>query len=256
MTTTAQPNTPAAAPRRVVYPTSDGKPMAETDKHRELMIYVIEALKTYYADRTDVYVSGNNFVFYEEGNPKARISPDGYVVFGVSPALRDSYMSWKEEGRLPDVVFEFTSRKTQREDTDSKLPLYERILRVPEYFLFDPTGDYLRPRLQGFRLVADQYVRLELVAGRLHSERLGLELVQAGEDLRLYDTHRREFLPTPLEQARRTEAEAGRAEAEARRAEAEARRAEAEATARRAAEEEVARLRAELEALRNPPRSS
>ena len=61
-------------------------------------------------------------------------------------------MAWKEHGRLPAVVFEFTSRKTQREDTDTKLPLYERTLRTPEYFLFDPTGDYFRPRLQGYRL--------------------------------------------------------------------------------------------------------
>ena len=33
------------SPREVVYPTSDGEPMAETDKHRDLTVYVIEALK-------------------------------------------------------------------------------------------------------------------------------------------------------------------------------------------------------------------
>ena len=75
--------------------------MAETDKHRRLMSYVTDALEVYYADRPDVYVSGNNFVFWEEGNPKARISPDGYVVFGVPQRQRDSYMAWKEGGHLP-----------------------------------------------------------------------------------------------------------------------------------------------------------
>ncbi len=120
-------------------------------------------------------------MFWEEGNPKARLSPDAYVVFGVPNHLRDSYKSWEEGGRLPDVVFEFTSRKTQREDTDTKLPRYETTLRTPEYFLFDPTGDYLRPRLQGYRLESGRYVRLELVDDRLHSERLGLDLVQEGE---------------------------------------------------------------------------
>ena len=192
-----------AAPRRIEYPTRDGRPMAETDKHREIAFYIIQALKTYYADRSDVYVSGNNFVFWEEGNPKARLSPDAYVVFGPSPALRDSYMAWKERGQLPAVVFEFTSRKTQREDTDTKLPLYEGVLKTPEYFLFDPTGDYLKPRLQGYRLVDGQYVRLELVNDRLHSDQLGLDLVQQGEDLRLYDPQRQEYLPTVLEQAQR-----------------------------------------------------
>ena len=122
------------------------------------------------------------------------------------------------------MVFEFTSKKTQREDTDSKLPLYERVLQTPEYFLFDPTGDYLRPRLQGYRLVDGRYVRLELVGDRLHSEQLGLDLVQNGEDLRLFDPQRGEFLPTAVEPARRIES----------------------------AEAEITRLRAELEALRRP----
>ena len=52
------------------------------------MFYLRGALKTYYAGRPDVYVAGNNFVFWEEGNPKARISPDAYVVFGSTPHLR------------------------------------------------------------------------------------------------------------------------------------------------------------------------
>ena len=211
--------------------------MAETDKHREIAYYIIQALKTYFDDRPDVYVSGNNFVFWEEGNPKARISPDAYVVFGPSPDLRDSYMAWKEQRHLPGVVFEFTSRKTQQEDTDTKLPLYESTLKVPEYFLFDPTGDYLKPRLQGYRLVNGQYVRLEIVNDRLHSEQLGLDLVQEGENLRLFDPLRQNFLLTSLEQAHR--------------AEEETRRANAEATARQAAEAENSRLRAELDALRS-----
>lgn len=204
------------------YPTSDGELMAETDKHRRLMMYVIDALSVHFDGRPDVYVAGNNFLFWQEGDPKARISPDVYVVFGPSPDARDSYMAWKEGGRLPDVVFEFTSRKTQREDTDTKLPLYEQVLRTPEYFLFDPTGDYLRPRLQGYRLENGRYVRLEMTENRLHSERLGLDLVQEGERLRLWDPIRLEFLPTPQEQARRVEA----------------------------AENEIERLRAELEALK------
>ena len=112
--------------------------MAETDKHTELMFYFRGALKNYFAGRSDVYVAGNNFVFWEEGNPKVHISPEAYVVFGSTPDLRDSFMAWKEDGRLPAVIIELTSRKTQREDTDAKLPLYEQVLKTPEYFLFDP----------------------------------------------------------------------------------------------------------------------
>lgn len=185
--------------REVTYPTSDGKPMAESDKHRDLAVYVIEALKAHFATRPDVYVSGNNFVFYEEGEPKSRVSPDAYVVLGAGMRQRDSYMSWQEGGKLPDVVFEFTSRKTRREDTETKRPLYEQVLKVPEYFLFDPTGDYLAPRLQGFRMMGTYYVPLELVQGRLRSELLGLDLVQDGERLRLFDPAAKRWLPTPAE---------------------------------------------------------
>jgi Uma2 family endonuclease len=211
--------------------------MAETDKHAELMMYARQALKTFFAGRPDVYVSGNNFLFWEEGNPKAHVSPDAYVVFGPTPDLRDSYMAWKEGGRLPAVIFEFTSRKTQQEDTDTKLPLYECVLKTPEYFLFDPTGDYLKPRLQGYRLTEGRYVRLELTDDRLHSEQLGLDLVQIGETVRFFEPQQQEFLLTAQEQADRARLESRRAAEEARRAEA--------------AEAENARLRAELDALRS-----
>lgn len=244
--------------REIEYPVSDGKPMAESDLHRDIAFYVIEALKQHFRSRPDVYVSGNNFIYWIEGNPRRSVSPDAYVVFGVEMRPRDCYMAWLEGGRLPNVVFEFTSRKTRREDTDKKRPLYEQELRVPEYFLFDPRGDYLKPRLQGFRLQDKQYVPLEVVNGRLHSEQLGLDLVQHGETLRLFDPAVGEWLPSPQELAERAAAEAQRAAAEAeraaaaaQRAAAEAQRAAAEAQRADSAEAELARVRAELEMLRS-----
>jgi Uma2 family endonuclease len=234
---------PPTTQQEVFYPSEDGKPMSETDRHGDLMLYFKMALRIHYADQSDVYVSGNNFVFYQEGDPKKRVSPDCYVVFGVPKRLRDSFMSWREGERLPSVVFEFTSRKTAREDTNTKRPLYENVLRTAEYFLFDPTGEYLKPRFQGFRLMNGRYEAIPLVEGRMVSEQLGLELVQQDDVLRLFDPLRGIFLPTDLEMAQRAEAEAERAETESQ-------RAEAEAQARAEAEAEVARLRAELAALR------
>ncbi len=197
-----------------------------------------------------MYVAANNFLYWQEGDPKQCVSPDVYIVFGVRKPPRDCYKVWEEGGRTPDVVFEFTSKKTRKEDTHTKRRLYEQVLKVSEYFLFDPTGDYLRPRLQGFRRVGEEYVPLELVDGRLYSERLGLELVEEGENLYLYDPVRRERLLTPVELAQRLEEEARRAaEERVARAAADLRAAE-EAAARAAAEAESARLRAEIEALR------
>jgi Uma2 family endonuclease len=240
----------------VEYPISDGKPMAESDIHRDLMFDTIAALKEYFRDQA-VYVAGNNFLYFEEGNPKACVSPDTYVVFGVSSNQRDTYKVWEEGGRLPNVVFEFTSRKTRREDSGVKRQRYEETLRVPEYFQFDPRAEYLRPPLQGFRLVEGAYVPLEVVDGRLHSEELGLDLVQDGQRLRLWDPRGQRWLLSYEEafalasvETRRAETEARNAEVEKRRTEAAQLHAEQEAIARAMAEDEVARLRAELAALR------
>ena len=54
-----------AAPT-LVYPESDGKPMAETEYHRDIMIDFIQMLKHHFRDVDDVYVSGNLLMYYED----------------------------------------------------------------------------------------------------------------------------------------------------------------------------------------------
>ena len=144
--------------KEIVYPVRDGKPVGETDAHVDLTLLGKDVLRNFFRDRPDVYISGNNFIYFEQGNPKARVSPDGYVVFGVPMRQRDCYKVWEEGGRTPAVVFEYTSRSTRKTDQNEKRVLYEQSLRVPEYFLFDPRGDYMRPRLQGYRLAGGTYV--------------------------------------------------------------------------------------------------
>ena len=265
------PETSAPAPnlpnkkRAIYYPTGDGKPMAEDVLHRKLMAYCCDALEQHFASRPDVLVAGNDFVYYAEGNPKARVSPDCYVCMGVEPrGIRHFYKIWEENGIAPAVVIELTSKKMQKEDATIKRPSYEQTLRVTEYFQFDPTGDYLQPRLQGQRLVNGTYQPILLNNDRMTSEQLGLELVVEGETMRFHDPVTGEFLRTyaqaetqRLTQERRAERENKRAEAADRRAAEEARRAEiakqeAQAQAQRAeaAEAELKRLRQELDALR------
>ena len=230
--------------RAVYYPTGDGKPMAEDEPHLNLMNYSIPALRYRLRNRPDVYVAGNNFLYYEEGNPKARVSPDCYVALGVEPkGRRRFYKVWEENGIAPAVIFEFTSKKTKKEDLTIKKSLYEQVLRVQEYFQFDPTGDYLKPRLQGQRLHEGVYQPIELREGRMFSEQLGLELVIEGENLRFYDPANGEWLRTYEQAETQRLAQEQRAQAEAQRAEAADQRAET-------AEAELARLRAEIEALR------
>jgi Uma2 family endonuclease len=188
------------------YPTTDGKPMAETDLHRELMNALIQTLKAYYAADPQVYVSGNLLLFYQPGNRRRHISPDVFVVKGVPKYDRLNYLVW-EEGKGPDVVIELTSSSTRHEDRHRKFQRYQDVLRVPEYFLFDPMGDYLDPRLQGYRLRRREYAAIRPVRRRLPSRVLGLHLEAAGNSLRLYNPATEEWLLTPQERLAEVEAE-------------------------------------------------
>jgi Uma2 family endonuclease len=244
----------ATKPRRVKvieYPTSDGKPMAETDWHRDLMLELIETLKKYFGDRPMVYVSGNLLIFYIPGDRRRHVSPDVFVVIGVRMKKRPNYKVW-EEGKGPTVVIEITSKTTKKEDLEIKFHLYQDVLKVQEYFLFDPFGDYLNPSMQGYRLVRGKYRPIDLQDGRLPSKVLGLHLERNGDILRLYDPAADKWLPTPNE--RLLEVHEAQLAAEAAKIEAESDRIAAE-RARQFTETENERLRRELEELRRrlPP---
>jgi Uma2 family endonuclease len=184
----------------VRYPTSDGRPMAETDIHRDQMIALIQMLDHFFADRSDVYVSGNLLMYYVPGDKRKHISPDVFVVFGVPKKKRLYYLTW-EEGKNPFVVIEISSKSTKREDLKKKFELYRDILGVQEYFVFDPRGEYLEPRLQGFQLVNGEYVSMTMANGRMPSDILGLELDPEGTTLHLFDPKAGKRLLTPSERA-------------------------------------------------------
>ena len=147
----------------VVYPCSDGQPMAETEIHGACMMYVTYALRRWFEKRgqEDVYVGSNNFLYYEQGNPRAVVAPDVYVVVGAPAHLRDTYLLWNEP-KGPDFVLEVTSASTRRDDERRKRDVYAA-LGVSEYFLYDPRSEYLRPPLQGFRLRDGEYRPLSVV---------------------------------------------------------------------------------------------
>jgi Uma2 family endonuclease len=176
------------------YPESDGLPLAESDATRDYLIYGVEALDRYFQNRADVYVSGNLFIYYEQGNPKAVVAPDVFVVIGAEKKQRPSYKVWEEQGKLPDFVIEITSKSTASEDRGTKRGLYA-YLGIPEYFQYDPTADYLKPPLQGFRLVDGNYLPIlgRTVGDRfsIYAETLGLELwLEADGEMRFYEPNK------------------------------------------------------------------
>lgn len=178
------------------YPESDGRPMGDTEIHAQILEDLRFALVRRYADVPDVYVWGNLFLYYREGDPKACVAPDVFLIRGVGKRTdnrRRTYKLWQEGGRVPSLVIELTSESTRDEDVEKK-KLYER-LGVEEYFVFDPFGEYVRPRLQGFRLEGGRYQPLlQRVDGSLESRTTGLFLKPEGSRLRLRDKETGEVL--------------------------------------------------------------
>ena len=236
----------------VVYPCSDGQPMAETQVHGACMMYVTYALKRWFErqGRADVHVGMNSFLYYEQGNPRAVVAPDVYVVVGAPEYLRDTYLLWNEP-KGPDFVLEVTSASTRRADERRKRDVYAS-LGVSEYFLYDPRAEYLTPPLQGYRLRDGEYRPLPAVTVlsnrgvAVASEVLGLEFRDEREArmVRLRDP------ATGQDLLSHRESELAREEEAAARRAAEARLAQ-EAAARQAAEARNAALDARIRDLEN-----
>jgi Uma2 family endonuclease len=240
--------------------------MAETPRHRDNLAWLVDVLRAWFQNDKMVYVSGNMMMYYIPGNPRRHLSPDVFVTRGIPKVRvpeRGCYLVW-EEGKGPDVVIELTSKSTRKEDVEKKFHLYQDVLKVQEYFLFDPLEEYLNPTMQGFRLNRGKYSPIRAVQGRLPSKVLGLHLERDGWLLRLRDPAAGKwFLTPPEERAARAQAEAEREQEKHARQDAEEEREreknarqdaeverEREKNARQDAEAEIARLREQLEAFR------
>ena len=234
-----------AAPT-LVYPESDGEPMAESGRHVKTLLDMIDAIDLHFRDVPDVHVCGNMFLYYEEGNPRKVISPDVFMVRGVSKKDLRTYKTWEQQPYL-DFVLELASPSTYTKDFNEKKAIYEQILRVKEYCIYDPYHE-IEPYFVGFRLVEGVYEEIAFVEGRLPFETLGLELGERDGVLRLYDPVEGVWFGPGREHA--SEAENRASEAENRASEAENRASE-EARARREAETELEKLRAALEQLQS-----
>uniref|UniRef100_A0A832H1L6 Uma2 family endonuclease n=1 Tax=Oscillatoriales cyanobacterium SpSt-402 TaxID=2282168 RepID=A0A832H1L6_9CYAN len=178
------------------YPSSDGKPVAETFLHLYALLVTLEVLKQYLRGR-QATVLGNQFLYYAEGFPRLRVAPDVMVIFEVEPGGRDHYKIW-EEKQVPVVIFEMTSKSTKNEDIVEKKTLYER-LGVQEYWLFDPKGEWIKSQLRGYRLEGDRY---RLITDS-RSEPLNLRLQVEGQLIGFYreDTGDKLLIPEELADA-------------------------------------------------------
>ncbi|HLO47856.1 MAG TPA: Uma2 family endonuclease [Kamptonema sp.] len=203
----------------IIYPSSDGEPVAESYDHFYAISVTLEVLKQYLSNRRAT-VLANQFLYYAQGFPKLRVAPDVMVIFDVEPGGRDNYKTW-EEGQVPKVIFEMTSPGTKSEDQVIKKGLYER-MDVEEYWLFDPRGGWIPEKLRGYKLGVEGY---ELIGDNC-SKVLQLRLEVEGKLIGFYREDNGEKLLIPDELVSALNEERQRAEAERQRAEAERQRAD------------------------------
>lgn len=208
-------------------PCSDGEPM-ETWRHVCQMLLLVESLTLHWNQRQDFFVGGNMFVYYlKDGHTRHEaLGPDVFVALDVPRRERKSWVVW-QEGKGPDVVIELLSESTASRDRGEKKRIYQDVLRVAEYFWYDPFSH----EWAGFLLQNGVYEPIAPDAdGRLWSQRLGLALVRReGEYLGVptrwlrWETPEGAILATAEEAASRQQQ---RAEQEQQRAEQERQRAE------------------------------
>ena len=205
--------TPETKPE-IIYPDSDGNPMADNTEHYEWIVKIKENLEILFASENDVFIAGDLLWYPVEGSVKTRQAPDVMVIFGRPKGKRGSYKQWEENNIAPQVVFEILSPGNRSQEMAKKLLFYQRH-GVEEYYVYHPD----KIELTGFILEQAWLEEIEAINNWV-SPRLGIRFELTADNLEIYYPEGRKFL-TSLELNQRAEQEYQRAEQEYQRAEQE-----------------------------------
>jgi Uma2 family endonuclease len=186
---------PSSTPE-VIYPESDGKPMADNTKQFRWIVTIKENLEWLFADDPNVFIAGDLLWYPVEGDNKTCQAPDTMVVFGRpkgdslrdSFASRGSYKQWQEDNIPPQVVFEILSPSNTRAEMNRKLLFYDRF-GVEEYYLYDPD----RNSLNGW-LRTDNFLDVIEPINQWVSPRLKIRFEPGETDLQVYHPDGTRFL--------------------------------------------------------------
>jgi Uma2 family endonuclease len=189
-------------PGDIVYPESDGKPMADNTKQFRWITVLYGNIAALFRLHPDVFVSGNQFWYPVEGHLELNVAPDVYVVFGRPKGDRPSYKQW-EEGNVPmTVVFEVLSPSNGVMEGIDKHSFYEDY-GVEEYYIYDPDSN----RLSVYLRQGDMLRRVRQVQGFI-SPRLGIRFELSGSELVVFTPSGRPFLTFEELEAERQRLEA------------------------------------------------
>ena len=197
--------------RDIIYPDSDGQPIADNTKQFRWIVLLKENLECLFANAPQVFVAGDLLWYPVEGRPDIRVAPDVFVVLGRPKGDRGSYRQWQEDNITPQVVFEILSPGNTLKEMAKKLQFYNRY-GVEEYYIYDPDHQ----ELAGLQRIADELTVIEEI-GNWKSPLLGISFVLTSEGLNVYYPDGRKFLTT-VELAQKAKSQKQRAEFEKQRA--------------------------------------
>jgi Uma2 family endonuclease len=200
----------------------------------------LESLDLVHARRPEVQVFNELLVQYPRrgGRKLGQVVPDNMIVVCDEPIQANGSYDLPLQPVGPFWMLEYVSKRNKRKDYEDNFQKYERELKVPYYLLFYPDAR----ELTLFHLGSRKYRSIKPNAhGRLAIEELEVEAALLADWVRFW--YRGELLPLPADLQR----DLDETRRQLRRMK---RRAEAEHQARLAEEQEVLRLRAELEQMR------
>ena len=178
-----------------LYPSSDGKPMADNTLQYRWIVLIKENLEIILAAFPDVFIAADLLWYPIQVSqpPAPSQAPDIMVIFGRPKGERRSYRQWQEANIAPQVVFEILSESNRtaigKREMERKFKFYEQY-GVEEYYIYDP--DELS--LKGWLRQGGQLVAIEQMSGWM-SPRLQIRFAwQAGQELMLYRPDGQRFL--------------------------------------------------------------
>lgn len=177
-----------ATAETIVYPDSDGQPMADNTKQFEWIVFLKKNLDVLFAHDPNVFVAGDLLWYPIPGMNQRRTAPDVMVVFGRPKADRGSYRQWEEDNIAPQVVFEILSPGNRAGEMSRKLLFYDRY-GVEEYYIYDPDTNEFEVLMRGLEGLDVVDIDNEWL-----SPRLQVRFDLTGEELRVFDPAGQPFL--------------------------------------------------------------
>ncbi|MBE9239845.1 Uma2 family endonuclease [Synechocystis salina] len=176
--------------RTIIYPDSDGQPMADNTEQFQWIVLLKENLECLFGQDANIFVAGDLLWYPVEGHPEIRVAPDAMVTLGRPKGKRGSYRQWEEDNTAPQVVFEILSPGNRAKEMIRKLQFYERY-GVNEYYVYDPDDN----ELTGLQRGENGLEMIETIEDWT-SPLLGIRFLLTPDTLEIYYPDGRKFLTT------------------------------------------------------------